>query len=164
MPFITLRGEKNLSDLIEAHYGALSAADAKRAEKMLLEANPQLKNLRELRPGTVIRIPGEIGRKPVRKPNDTAAPVSDLLLSQLDTFAGALRADLAEETTALREDKRRLETAQVRRLMEELSELGPVAAGVREGLTRRETALKQAQAFEKLLPAIKGQLTKLLGA
>src|SRR5574340_113499 len=155
MPFITLQGEKQLSELIEAHYGALKPADAGRAEKLLLEANPELKNLKDLRPGTVVRIPGLVGRKPARTANETSAPVSQVLLAQLEALAGTLRSDIADETGALKEDRRKLDSAPVRRVLEQLPELRPAAEAVRQGMKRREQALEQAQVFEKLLPAIK---------
>jgi hypothetical protein len=93
MPRITsFQGEKKIGDLAARLYGDLPAAQLKRAQQALLEANPQLKTLRDVPAGALLVVPEIPGRKP-----GAAAPAA-----AGDAPGVELLGELAQAVTAYR--------------------------------------------------------------
>src|SRR5574337_240184 len=145
MRFVALHDEKKLSELIQAHFGDLNANDIKRVEKLLLNANPELKNLRDMPRGAVIRLPKFDRRGAASDEDDPTTLVCEELLDQIDRFAAELKAAIDTETSVLREDSARLSA--VKRALEQMPELTPLVNGVKQAMKQRDISLSHAGEF-----------------
>lgn len=57
MKYLILRNEKTISDIADKAYKGLTAKSRKQVEASLLKANPELKKIRSVRKGFIIRVP-----------------------------------------------------------------------------------------------------------
>lgn len=161
MRFVVLRGENNLDDLIRAHFGDLEASEMKRVETLMLALNPELKNMRDLHPGAVIRLPVLDERNASRESIDVMTLRRDELLDQLDRFTDQLKAAIKSETELLDKDKSGLDSDTVRNADQSI-ELRPLIDGAQRGVDQRQASLDHAQKFVDLLPKIRDALGKML--
>ena len=163
MRFVRFAGEKTIADLVHAHYGAaLSAAEVKKAEKLVVEANPQLKAIRDVPPGAVLRLPPIATKKAPAAAQDSEDVA--LRIQAFDQQFGQLTADLrtavADEGEALKQDRNFSDG--LKRLIEEVKDARPMFEEVRRGLKTREERLSGAQDLLKQLPGIQEEVEKLL--
>ena len=57
MSIATYRGERSISEIADKIYKRLTPRQREKAEAAILKANPQLRNIRNLRKGSVLRVP-----------------------------------------------------------------------------------------------------------
>ena len=160
MRFATFAGEKTISDLIKTHYGALSAAEAKRAEKLIVDANPQLKSLADVPAGAVLRLPPVTAKKAKPPSGEDAAVQAEAYNELFDRFAEELKAAIEEETRTLKEDERI--GADVKKAVDQTPDAGKLLEEVRRGLKDRAARLTEARELLDELPAIQSAVEELL--
>jgi hypothetical protein len=161
MRFVAFAGEKSVSELVKAHYGALGGADAKRAEKLVLDANPALKALKSLPRGAVLRLPGIVTKRPVAVPDDEEASVRSAVLAELlRGFTDELKAAIESEATALKADQK--VDPDVKKMIDQVPEAGDLFEQVRRGLKQREERRVAAQELLKQLPGMQDVIEQLL--
>jgi len=160
MRFVTYAGEKSVSELVKAYYGALGAADSKRAEALILEANPRLKSLRDVPRGAVLRLPPLTTKRLAAAPDgeDTAMRL-EVYVELFQRFAGELRAAIESEGEALKEDQQI--GTDVKRAIQEVPEADGLLEEVRRGLKARGEILDQARQLLKVLPEIHAVVEKM---
>src|SRR4051794_716383 len=129
MRFATFAGERTISELVRTHYGALGAAEAKRAEKLIVEANPQLKSLAEVPRGAVLRHPPIISRKAAPARSEDTTIRLDTYERLFEQFAEELRAGIDAESRALKEDERI--GTEVRRMIDQVPDARELLEEVR---------------------------------
>lgn len=59
MPITTFRGEKTLADIADKLFVRLTPRQRKTVEEALLKANPQLRDIASLRPGSILQVPAQ---------------------------------------------------------------------------------------------------------
>jgi len=163
MSFIVFRGEKKIENLLERAYGDLKTADAKRAQEALLRANPQLKKLRELKPGALVMVPPVPGIRPTRS-REAAEPMVEAVRATrgaLDEYrkrlAQALEHERAEVTGALE----LLKSKELKAAVRKFPESAPYAERVAEATKVRATEGEQRTAFLKGLAKARADLESL---
>ena len=169
MPFIMFKGERKVTDLLERAYGAdLKAADQKRAEAALVKANPQLAKLREIKPGTMIRVPDLPGlaRPPQREMPEASLVELQMERDAVDEYRKRLGARLDDERRLLDADAELLKSADARTLARIAPESAPYFDRVAEANKRRLAELQDRAGFVKTLAKARADfdaLTKKLG-
>jgi len=78
MKFLLKGDEQNVKEIAANTFRGLSAAELTKASAALLKANPELKNVANLPPGTLIRIPPDIAR-PAEEPNTYVDPIEGMV-------------------------------------------------------------------------------------
>jgi hypothetical protein len=162
MRFVTTRECTTLAELVVLAYQIPAerlATITKRAERALLQANPQLRDVVEVPPGAVIAVPEVEGAEPSDEAAELETAVGRPLADQVrEAFAGAV-ASLGEaverEEAGTRETLELLRSRDVRRLAEEEPEVKERLAGIGKESNAR---LKAAEALRKELDAVKEQL------
>lgn len=107
MAFATFRGEQSITELASKHFEKLTPAQRKQAEAAILKANPELRHIAKLKPGTLLRIPELSGLRPAKRRDVEhpealiASTLSDALNAYGKRFAERMDADRAEIKTQL---------------------------------------------------------------
>jgi hypothetical protein len=57
MPIATFRGERTVAEIADKLFVRLTPRQREKAEATLLEANPQLRDIENMREGTILRVP-----------------------------------------------------------------------------------------------------------
>jgi len=78
MRFLLKGDEQNVKEIAANAFRDLSAADLAKATTALLKVNPELKNVANLPPGTLIRVPPDIA-KPAEDPNAYVDPIEGMV-------------------------------------------------------------------------------------
>ena len=125
MPFTTFRGEQSVPELVHRLF-EIEGRDAeeitRRAEAAMVEANPELRDLRSLAPGTLLVVPSIPGVRPRRDVEATG--LGDDLSHELRRLLGAAREALEAAAEAhVRETAANLDVLRTRELEEALREL-----------------------------------------
>ncbi len=102
MDTTTLRGEKTLLELTERLYGRLNGDQQRRAETMLLQANPGLGAIGQLPIGALLAVPGIAGI-PVT-PDIGAGDPQERMRGQIRTDLEAYRKDLQGAVAEAQQD------------------------------------------------------------
>ena len=154
MRVIAFRGERNVAAIVEKAYADLSPETKKLARAALLKANPQLKSLNKVKPGSPLVIPEVPGLKPARGLDDPRDEITGDLVQSLKTFGETMearhkefQAELEEQERLLRDGQLKLvekSSSSVKKLVKETSETIQARAEEAEDLQERlETALKE---------------------
>ncbi len=106
MPIATFRGEKTVADIADKMYVRLTPKQREKAEAEILKANPQLKDLRRVPEGAIVRVPDlpELRPKTNRSLENPDAQVADAIADSLaildtrfDTRVEQANADLKSQ-------------------------------------------------------------------
>lgn len=155
MGFEIYEGEKKISDLVTKMFGELSATKAKRAEAALVDANPELNDLRAMAAGTILVTPTVPGVSPAAPEEEVVIPqlepVHDALESLLEEMAGA--AD--EERGEIDETAKFLKSAEMKRIVAELPDVTPFLEQAQQGL---EQVMKDNDGAELMVKRLKQAL------
>ena len=131
MPFAISKGEKSLTDLVKRLFnikGPSSQTQIQQASDALLKANPQLKNLSQVAPGTPIAIPAQT--PPVRQGElASGADLAQLysrqnIQSAFESFAQRLGEIETTATSRIKTGVAQLEAQDVSAAMKKLNEQG----------------------------------------
>jgi hypothetical protein len=151
MGFIVFKGEKKISNLLERAYGDLKPADAKRAEEALLRANPELKKLRELKPGALIVVPPLPGIRPTAS-NEAAELIVEAVRATrgaLDEYRKRLGEALDRERAEVTGVLELLKSKELKAAVRDSPDAAPYAERVAEATKARTTEAEQRTAFLK---------------
>lgn len=92
MAIASYRGEKSVAEIADKLYLRLTPKQREKAEAALLKANPQLKDLNKLRPGTILRLPElpELRAKTNRSLDNPDAQIAKTVSESLSSYAKVL--------------------------------------------------------------------------
>jgi hypothetical protein len=168
MAFTTVQDEGTVAALVSRIFGVDErSAVARRAAKALVEANPELKDLRSLAPGTMIEVPEVKGAEPVEalwpSADVAAAVVLGGLRAGLDLLDTGLRAVAEEAESDARERLKALRSAEVKRLAREEPQVA-VALGLAASDAEADVAAARALRgeYRRALPELRQNLNVLL--
>lgn len=142
MPIVTYRGEANVGEVADKVYSRLTPKQREKAEAELIKANPQLKSVKKLTTGTILRVPDvpELRAKTNRKVENPDDQIANNIVKSLQVFASRMDKTVTQEKEALKEQAGVLKSAKVKRLTESdpvlqaLSKDSAVAIGNRSKL------------------------------
>jgi hypothetical protein len=102
MNIITFRGESNVKEVTNRLFTRLTPRQQERAEAAILKANPQLRNIRRVPKGTVLKVPDLPELQAKRKPDQENPKIrfNEQLVESLSMFSK----QFAEEASAAKED------------------------------------------------------------
>jgi hypothetical protein len=161
MPITTFRGEKSLAELADSLYAKLKPEHRADAERALLEANPQLKNLTGIAVGTVLRVPELAGVAPnrARVSDDPVRLAEDSLVKSLAAYRKLLEPRFDAEASSLK-DEAALFKKEVPALLNLDLGIDKLAETIKASLTERAKTLKLNQ---QRVPEALDQLLEDLG-
>lgn len=92
MPIATFRGERTVADIADKLFVRLTPRQRETAEAALLKANPQLRDIRNMREGTILRVPDlpELRAKTNRNLENPDAQIVKKLSEALGAYAAGL--------------------------------------------------------------------------
>jgi hypothetical protein len=92
MRIAAFRGESSVRDIAEKLYVDLSAPERRKAVDGLLKANPQLRELDNVKPGTLLHVPDvpKVAAKSGRGLDDPTRVVANLVEKSLEEYAARL--------------------------------------------------------------------------
>ncbi|MDO9596105.1 MAG: hypothetical protein Q7J47_00135 [Azoarcus sp.] len=92
MAIASFRGEKNVAEIADKLYVRLTPKQREKAEAALLKANPQLKDIGKLKPGTILRLPDlpELSAKTNRSLDNPDAQIAKLMSESVSSYARVL--------------------------------------------------------------------------
>ena len=163
MSFIVFKGEKKIESLLERAYGDLKTADAKRAEEALLRANPQLKKLRELKPGALIVVPPLPGIRPTAS-SEAAEPMVEAVRATrgaLDEYRKRLGEAIERERAEVTGVQELLRSKELNAAVREFPGAAPYTERVAQATKARATEAEHRTAFLKGLAKARVDLEAL---
>ncbi|MEN8174397.1 MAG: hypothetical protein ABFS23_01455 [Pseudomonadota bacterium] len=159
MLITTFRGERSVAEIADRLFVGLTPRQREKAEKAILKANPQLKNLRKVRAGTILRIPDipELQHKANRSLDSPDAQlvqtIGDALSGYLDHLSARVKeadADIKSQTAVLKE-------RDFKRAVSSVPELQELTAQVKKTLDARKREIRDRQ------PTVDRAIDQLLG-
>lgn len=161
MRYTALRGERQISDFIRAHFGDLSPSDMKRAKKLLLDLNPELKNLRDLPSGAVIALPKLVQGKVSNDACDPMAAAYVELLDELHQYSGEINGAVTAEEKVVDADTQQFFN-DLANFFGEQDGMSPLESGVKQALEQRKAMLSNSQRYAISIPQIREALEQML--
>ena len=161
MAFATFRGEQTLGELVDKLYVNLNARQRADVEAALVKANPQLRDLKAVREGAVLRVPVPSkaqlrGARELESPDDHVAAQVEAAVKQYgEQLIGRVRVEQEDNKAqmALIKDKR------LRAVIENSPAAKATAEAAERALTARASSLKERP--KAVDDAIKRVLTDL---
>ncbi|MCL4798490.1 MAG: hypothetical protein KJ025_02825 [Burkholderiales bacterium] len=164
MAYVVLKGERKIGDVVARAYGDLRAADAKRAEAALVRANPQLGNLREVRPGAVIVVPAVPGLRPAASADRADQPAAEAvaeLRDALEDYRKRLGTRIGDEKAAIAALGELLKSKEVKTVVRDFPDAAAHVERVGAALKPRAAENDARAAFAKTLTKAKADLDAL---
>lgn len=148
MPIASFRGEKSVAEIADKLYLRLTPKQREKAEAALLKANPQLKDINKLRPGTILRLPElpELRAKTNRSLDNPAAQVADTLAESLSDYAKVLAERYQRDQEATKTQIALLNSAKLKKELADAPVLQKQADEARKTLEARVKAVELRQA------------------
>ena len=163
MRFAAYAGEASPAELIRRHYevaGRGSAARAKELEAALLRANPHLRNLERVPPGTPILLPDSAELRPAAEAPLVAPALVEGVMGQLhralDGLRGALAASAEHEAKAANDTAELLRSRELRAGLRKDEALSAHLAETEQAARER---LKEADLFRAVQDQALAQAT-----
>jgi hypothetical protein len=151
MAITTFTGEKRVSDIATRVFGDLPAAQLKVAEEALLQANPNLKTLKTVKPGAVLIVPQVPGIKPKRTASAGVHPAADgvtLVLRGLEQYQKHLAEAASGEQQEVKNTLAQLKSADMKRLVGQF-QLQSQLAQIDAANKQRDASAAEAGTFAK---------------
>ncbi len=161
MPIATFRGEKSVADIADKMYSRLTPNQREKATAELLRANPQLKDLKTVAPGAVLRIPTlkDIRPKTTRNLENPDVQLANSLAEAVSSFADRIDSHVTNALGAVKTQQAELKKAPVKRILDadpgvrkQVEVMSKSLTDRTKGLEARQSDLKAAlgQAIARL--------------
>ncbi len=160
MQFVAYKGERSLDDVARRVFkiqGAKAAEQTKQAVAALLEANPHLRDLKNVAEGTPIIVPTVPGLAPAATQGDFTAQVVSSLGETLKNADSVLGRALARE---MEEARQMAELAQDKRLAKLAEQSPEIKERLAQTLKAVEEHLKEIETRKKATSEGLSQLQK----
>jgi len=154
MAIATYRGERSISEITDKLYSKLTPAQRTRAEAALIKENPQLKNIRKLPEGAILRVPDlpELSTKTTRSLENPDDQIARSISQSLADFSKRLAEQASAEQEAIKQQSGLLKSAKFKKdigAAEGLLELAQ-AAGTTLGERARDIGERQKKADQAI--------------
>lgn len=162
MRYLMIKDEQTLDDVIKRLYKGLTEKQTVTVQTALLKANPPLRDVEKLTPGTLVRVP-RLSADIEKKARDTgkAAPMQDLQVVVVEGLAELQ--DKIKTSVKQRADNDKQDSALLKKAaFSKAAKTDPVAKENAELLTKRIAATKKLDATRlKAVDAAVKHLTKV---
>jgi hypothetical protein len=142
-------GEKRVSDIAKRVFGDLPPAQLKLAEQALLNANPQLKTLKALKPGAIVFVPQVPGLKPKQAASageHPGAAAVTLVVRSLEQYQNQLAEAVSADKLEVKKTNDQLKSAG--QLATQFNLKSQIAA-VDQANKARDASAKEVESFVK---------------
>jgi hypothetical protein len=166
MPIATFRGERSVTELADKLFARLTPRQREKAEAELLKANPQLRDIANLRDGSVLRVPDipELRPKTNRSLDNPDAQITNAIGEALRDYGGRLEERVKQEVANSKTQTTLLKSAAFKRALGNAPALTELAAQAGKALAERPKALEARHAaVEEAIRALVKDLNKGFG-
>jgi len=163
MPFVVLKGEKKLSDVVSRAFGELKAADAARAHAAVLKANPHLTETADLEPGVIVVVPGVPGLS-AAPPEESETPAGQAVVEigrGLEDYRKTLTASARDEQAAISGLVAVLKSKEMKALVKQLPDAGKYIEHATAAARARAAEHEERAAFLRTLAKAQAELDAL---
>ena len=159
MPIATFHGERTIADIADALFDRLTPRQREKAEAAILKANPQLRDIRTLPAGTLLRVPAlpELRAKANRNRENPEADIAENLADTLSTFNKGFADHVTVARRATKAQSALLKSAKFKRAISNAPKLQELAGEATKALNTRSQSFgaRQKQVDEAISQALK---------
>ena len=147
MPIATFRGERSVAEIADNLFNRLTPRQRKKAEAAILEANPQLRDIRTLREGAILHVPAlpELRAKASRSLENPEAQIAENLADTLSAFSKRIAEHVNVEQENTRAQSKLLKTTKFKKEISKAPNLQALAVEATKALDTRSKALGERQ-------------------
>lgn len=154
MKFAVSKGETEISEIAGRLFeikGRGAAATSQQVEAALIKANPHLRELTKVKPGTLIVIPELVDTPNLRGPQTTGAAndATEQLKFAMEDLSGAIERSAKSEEAALAEQTEALKDRELRDLAAQSPEAKEQLGKLTEALKNRAKDIKTEAAAQR---------------
>lgn len=159
MAVATYRGEKNVGEIADKLYARLTQKQREKAEAALLKANPQLRKIKTLPKGSILRVPDlpELRTKTVRDLENPDTQIANNIAEALSDYSKRLGEHFKTDNESTKTQIALLKSDKLKKALANAPNLQTLADAAGKVLDARvkatgerqkelDTAIKQAQA------------------
>lgn len=159
MPIATFRGEKNIGEIADKLYTRLTPRQREIAEKAIRNANPQLDDIKNVREGSILRVPDipELRPKTNRSLDNPDAQIVKEISDALRDYQEDLTTHTEQAVSATKEQLALLKNARFKKALRDSPIHQEVAGQAGKHLSARQKTLGVQQ---KALDEVIRELTK----
>ena len=164
MRYLPIRRERSVRAIAERVYGDLTPEVRARAEAALLKENPQLKRVRDLPAGSVVRVPelDDVRATGKRSVNDPVGDLVDETVETLEAFEKDMAKRFARAERTLQEEAALLRQKGVTDAVRNDPEAAEVLAQLRKLQGQRAKELKsRAKQGQSAVTSLQASIQKL---
>lgn len=148
MPIATFRGERSVAEIADKLFARLTPRQREKAEAELIRANPQLRDIANLRDGSVLRVPDipELRPKTNRSLDNPDAQITNAIGEALRGYGGRLEERVKTEVADNKTQSALLKSAAFKRALGNSAALQELAGQAAKALAERPKALEERRA------------------
>lgn len=145
MPIATFRGERDVADIADHLFSKLTDNQRKKVVEQLFKANPQLRDIRKMKKGAILRVPDmpELRTKTTRSLENPDDQIADMVADALKGFEERLQTKMEEESKNIVSQLSLLKSDSFLRQVANSDVLQLLAKDATEALKKRTQDLKQ---------------------
>lgn len=145
MAIATYRGERNVGEITDNLYTKLTPLQREKATAALVKANPQLKNIRKLPRGTVLRVPDlpELRAKTNRDLESPDEQIVKNLAASLSSLGKQLDGQFSSEQKSVKSQVNLIKSARFKRDISKSELTKSLAADAAKALDQRSKTIAQ---------------------
>lgn len=166
MAVATFRGEKNVGEIADKLYARLTPKQREKAEAALLKANPQLRKIKTLPKGSILRVPDlpDLRTKTVRTLEKPDAQIANNVLEALDDYSRRLGETFKAANEATKTQIALLNSAKLKKALADAPDLQALAGTAGKALAARaKTIGARQEGLNKAIAQAQADLKKRTG-
>lgn len=163
MPIATFRGEKSVNELTDKLFTNLTDRQRDIASNAILKANPQLADIRNVRDGTVLRVPKipELRPKTNRSLENPDAQIANDINDALSRYRKTIGERIAQNQETTKQQLKLAGNTSLKRVLAQHAGGGALADELKSSLKQRATSLKErSEKFERAIQRMSKDLNK----
>ena len=147
MAVATYRGEKSVGEIANKIYARLTPKQREKAEAALLKANPQLRKIKSLPKGSILRVPDlpELRTKTVRTLENPDAQIAENVSDALNGFSKRIGAHFDSDNESTKTQITLLKSAKLKRALADDPALQALADAASKALDARAKSVGARQ-------------------
>lgn len=149
MPIATFRGERTVAEIVDKLYVKLTPRQRETAEAAILKANPQLRDIRNLREGAILHVPDlprlRAKARTARNLENPISQVTTLLADELGGYSQHLAERIKADQQATKTQITLLKSAKLKAALGGAPHLRELTAQATRALEGRSKVLKARQ-------------------
>jgi len=163
MPIATFRGERSVNEVTDKLFSNLTDRQREIASTAILKANPQLADIKNVRDGTVLRVPKipELRPKTNRSLENPDAQIANDINDALSHYRKTIGERVAQSQESTKQQMKLAGNTSLKRLLAQHDGASKLADELKGSLKQRATALtERSEKFERAVRQISKDLNK----